>query len=118
MSMIPFNLYTVPTDNVMNKTNFILLTKGLKKFYEEDLAKYNSAKLNEKIKKVEEYLIEDDEKKIGYYFNIFIDNNIILIYSYFLTYKIFKIFFIIIKSIFFFFLYIKIFIFFYGNKII
>ncbi len=101
MSMIPFNLYTVPTDNVMNKTNFILLTKGLKKFYEEDLAKYNSAKLNEKIKKVEEYLIEDDEKKIGYYFNIFIDNNVILMYRHFLTYKIFKVSFIILKSIFF-----------------
>jgi hypothetical protein len=99
--MIPFNLYTVPTDNVMNKTNFILLTKGLKKFYEEDLAKYNSAKLNEKIKKVEEYLIEDDEKKIGYYFNIFIDNNVILMYRHFLTYKIFKVSFIILKSIFF-----------------
>ena len=102
MSMIPFNLYTVPTDNVMNKTNFILLTKGMKKFYEEDLARYNSAKLNEKVKKIEEYLIEDDEKKYGYYFNIFIDNNVILMYSHFLTYKICKVSLIILKSIFFF----------------
>ena len=101
MSMIPFNLYTVPTDNVMNKTNFILLTKGMKKFYEEDLARYNSAKLNEKVKKIEEYLIEDDEKKYGYYFNIFIDNNVILMYRHFLTYKICKVSLIILKSIFF-----------------
>ena len=99
--MIPFNLYTVPKDNVMNKTNFILLTKGMKKFYEEDLARYNSAKLNEKVKKIEEYLIEDDEKKYGYYFNIFIDNNVISMYRHFLTYKICKVSLIILKSIFF-----------------
>ena len=101
MSMLPFNLYTVPKDNVMNKTNFILLTKGMKKFYEEDLARYNSAKLNEKVKKIEEYLIEDDEKKFGYYFNIFIDNNVISMYRHFLTYKICKVSLIILKSIFF-----------------
>ena len=99
--MLPFNLYTVPKDNVMNKTNFILLTKGMKKFYEEDLARYNSAKLNEKVKKIEEYLIEDDEKKFGYYFNIFIDNNVIAMYRHFLTYKICKVSLIILKSIFF-----------------
>ncbi len=99
--MLPFNLYTVPKDNVMNKTNFILLTKGMKKFYEEDLARYNSAKLNEKVKKIEEYLIEDDEKKFGYYFNIFIDNNVISMYRHFLTYKICKVSLIILKSIFF-----------------